>query len=147
MNRIWHQSEREKVEFFRLSDLWDCYDEWSAYGAGVPIRLTNGESLVQYYVPYLSAIQIFISRSSLIRLRYKSRVLDFKSLILLTKTIESLILGMSLSMGRARREIRLVIHIAKRVKVISFREVLLLMKEDLSMTLTIVWAIFIYNTL
>ncbi|KAJ4876501.1 hypothetical protein Rs2_41519 [Raphanus sativus] len=72
LNRIWHQSEREKVEFFRLSDLWDCYDEWSAYGAGVPIRLTNGESLVQYYVPYLSAIQIFISRSSLIRLRDES---------------------------------------------------------------------------
>ena len=72
MNRIWHPWERQKVEFFRLSDLWDCYDEWSAYGAGVPIRLSNGESLVQYYVPYLSAIQIFTSRSSLIRLRYHS---------------------------------------------------------------------------
>ena len=69
LNKIWHHSERENVEYFRLSDLWDCYDEWSAYGAGVPIRLTNGESLVQYYVPYLSAIQIFTSRSSLIRLR------------------------------------------------------------------------------
>jgi hypothetical protein len=72
LNRIWHPWERQKVEFFRLSDLWDCYDEWSAYGAGVPIRLSNGESLVQYYVPYLSAIQIFTSRSSLIRLRYHS---------------------------------------------------------------------------
>ncbi|CAN1231595.1 hypothetical protein LINPERPRIM_LOCUS3458 [Linum perenne] len=40
-----------------------CYDEWSAYGAGVPISLNNnGETLVQYYVPYLSAIQIFTSR-------------------------------------------------------------------------------------
>ncbi|CAN8247927.1 unnamed protein product [Cochlearia groenlandica] len=69
LNRIWHPWEREKVEYFRLSNLWDCYDEWSAYGAGVPIRLSNGDSLVQYYVPYLSAIQIFTSRSSLIRLR------------------------------------------------------------------------------
>lgn len=69
LNRLWHPWEREKVEFFRLSDLWDCYDEWSAYGASVPIHLTNGESLVQYYVPYLSAIQIFTSShsSSLIR--------------------------------------------------------------------------------
>ncbi|XP_010556833.1 PREDICTED: uncharacterized protein LOC104826029 [Tarenaya hassleriana] len=72
LNRIWHPCEREKVEYFRLSDLWDSYDEWSAYGAGVPIRLTNGESLVQYYVPYLSAIQIFTSPSSLIRLREES---------------------------------------------------------------------------
>ncbi|XP_010542885.1 PREDICTED: uncharacterized protein LOC104815957 [Tarenaya hassleriana] len=72
LNRIWHPWEREKVEFFRLSDLWDCYDEWSAYGAGVPIRLTDGDSLVQYYVPYLSAIQIFTSRSSLICLREES---------------------------------------------------------------------------
>ncbi|CAI0549839.1 unnamed protein product [Linum tenue] len=42
----------------------NCYDEWSAYGAGVPISLNNGETLVQYYVPYLSAIQIFTSNSS-----------------------------------------------------------------------------------
>ncbi|KAL0797314.1 hypothetical protein Bca101_052488 [Brassica carinata] len=69
---LWHQWEREKVEFFRLSDLWDCYHEWSAYGASVPIHLSNGESLVQYYVPYLSAIQIFTSHSSLIRLREES---------------------------------------------------------------------------
>jgi hypothetical protein len=69
---LWHPWERQKVEFFRLSDLWDCYDEWSAYGASVPIHVTNGESLVQYYVPYLSAIQIFTSHSSLIRLREES---------------------------------------------------------------------------
>uniref|UniRef100_A0A1J3JGD7 DUF789 domain-containing protein n=1 Tax=Noccaea caerulescens TaxID=107243 RepID=A0A1J3JGD7_NOCCA len=72
LNRLWHPWEREKVEFFRLSDLWDCYDEWSAYGASVPIHITNGESLVQYYVPYLSAIQIFTSHSSLIQLREES---------------------------------------------------------------------------
>lgn len=64
LNRLWHPWEREKVEYFTLSDLWNCYDEWSAYGAGVPISLDNGETLIQYYVPYLSAIQIFTSNSS-----------------------------------------------------------------------------------
>ncbi|KAI5660812.1 hypothetical protein M9H77_20135 [Catharanthus roseus] len=69
LNRLWHPWEREKVEFFTLSDLWNCYDEWSAYGAGVPISLDNGETLIQYYVPYLSAIQIFTSNSSVQCLR------------------------------------------------------------------------------
>ncbi|WOH02575.1 hypothetical protein DCAR_0521964 [Daucus carota subsp. sativus] len=64
LNRLWHPWGSEKVDFFTLSDLWNCYDEWSAYGAGVPIRLDNGETLVQYYVPYLSALQIFISTQS-----------------------------------------------------------------------------------
>ncbi|XP_021717349.1 uncharacterized protein LOC110685184 isoform X1 [Chenopodium quinoa] len=64
LNRLWHPWERENVEYFRLSDLWNCYDEWSAYGAGVPIVLDSGETLVQYYVPYLSAIQIFTSTPS-----------------------------------------------------------------------------------
>jgi len=69
LNRLWHPWEREEVEYFTLSDLWNCYDEWSAYGAGVPIVLNNGETLVQYYVPYLSAIQIFTSNSSVNTLR------------------------------------------------------------------------------
>ncbi|XP_006366013.1 uncharacterized protein [Solanum tuberosum] len=63
LNRLWHPWETEKVEYFKLADLWNCFDEWSAYGAGIPIRLDTGETLVQYYVPYLSAIQIFTSTS------------------------------------------------------------------------------------
>ncbi|CAI9772549.1 unnamed protein product [Fraxinus pennsylvanica] len=63
LNRLWNPFEREKVEYFSLSDLWNSYDEWSAYGAGVPIHLANSQNLVQYYVPYLSAIQIFTSNS------------------------------------------------------------------------------------
>lgn len=70
LNRLWHPWEREKVEYFTLSDLWNCFDEWSAYGAGVPITLDSGETLVQYYVPYLSAIQIFTSNSSVNSFRY-----------------------------------------------------------------------------
>lgn len=62
LNKVWHPRERDSVEFFRLADLWNCYDEWSAYGAGVPIHLhSSGETLVQYYVPYLSALQILTS--------------------------------------------------------------------------------------
>ncbi|GMH12073.1 hypothetical protein Nepgr_013914 [Nepenthes gracilis] len=61
LNRIWHPWERESVEHFTMNDLWNCYDEWSAYGAGVPIFHSKEETLVQYYVPYLSAIQIFTS--------------------------------------------------------------------------------------
>ncbi|RVX08567.1 hypothetical protein CK203_014062 [Vitis vinifera] len=61
LNVLWHPWEREKVEYFTLGDLWNCFDEWSAYGAGVPILLNNNETLVQYYVPYLSAIQISLA--------------------------------------------------------------------------------------
>ncbi|XP_057954320.1 uncharacterized protein LOC131148557 [Malania oleifera] len=64
LNRLWHPWERETVEYLTLGDLWSCFDEWSAYGAGVPIVLSSGETLVQYYVPYLSAIQIFTSNPS-----------------------------------------------------------------------------------
>ncbi|KAG5224841.1 hypothetical protein OIU78_023092 [Salix suchowensis] len=64
LNSLWNPWERDTVEYFTLGDLWNCYDEWSAYGAGVPITLDNGETLVQYYVPYLSAIQIYTSKSS-----------------------------------------------------------------------------------
>uniref|UniRef100_A0A2P2LYU5 Uncharacterized protein MANES_13G149100 n=2 Tax=Rhizophora mucronata TaxID=61149 RepID=A0A2P2LYU5_RHIMU len=64
LNRFWHPWERDPVEYFTLGDLWSSFDEWSAYGAGVPIGLDNGETLIQYYVPYLSAIQIFTGNPS-----------------------------------------------------------------------------------
>ncbi|KAL1562430.1 hypothetical protein AAHA92_05009 [Salvia divinorum] len=64
LNRLWHPWEREKVDYFVLTDLWHTFDEWSAYGAGVPIVSDNGQNLIQYFVPYLSAIQIFTSSSS-----------------------------------------------------------------------------------
>ncbi|CAK9157635.1 unnamed protein product [Ilex paraguariensis] len=69
LNKLWHPCEREKVEYFALADLWRSLDEWSAYGVGVPINLDGGETLFQYYVPYLSAIQIYTSNSSLNGLR------------------------------------------------------------------------------
>jgi hypothetical protein len=42
-----------------LNDLWETFKEWSAYGAGVPLVLDEGDSVVQYYVPYLSGIQLY----------------------------------------------------------------------------------------
>ncbi|KAK9085169.1 hypothetical protein Sjap_025580 [Stephania japonica] len=62
LNQLWHPVDTDTIEYFTLGDLWKCYDEWSAYGAGVPVVLNrSGETVVQYYVPYLSAIQIFTS--------------------------------------------------------------------------------------
>ncbi|XP_015088114.1 uncharacterized protein LOC107031303 [Solanum pennellii] len=66
-NSMWN-SNGDK--YFILRDLWDCYEEWSAYGVGAPIYLKDdNESVIQYYAPYLSAIQIYTvkSASSLIR--------------------------------------------------------------------------------
>ncbi|KAL3632318.1 hypothetical protein CASFOL_025302 [Castilleja foliolosa] len=69
LNRLWHPWEREKVDYFVLGDLWNSFDELSAYGAGVPIVSDDGQNLIQYFVPYLSAIQIFTSNSSVNCLR------------------------------------------------------------------------------
>lgn len=69
LNRLWHPWERETIEYFTLEDLWGCYDEWSAYGAGAPIILHDQETVIQYYVPYLSAIQIYTSSRSLANFR------------------------------------------------------------------------------
>jgi hypothetical protein len=52
-------SESSFQPYFNLADLWRGFDEWSAYGVGVPITLPCGETIVQYYVPSLSAIQIY----------------------------------------------------------------------------------------
>uniref|UniRef100_A0A0D9V1I7 Uncharacterized protein n=1 Tax=Leersia perrieri TaxID=77586 RepID=A0A0D9V1I7_9ORYZ len=49
---------REAPHFF-LRDAWEAYREWSAYGAGVPLVLDGCDGVVQYYVPYLSAIQLY----------------------------------------------------------------------------------------
>nr|XP_027097137.1 uncharacterized protein LOC113716840 [Coffea arabica] len=45
--------------YFVLGDLWDSFREWSAYGAGVPLILNDSDGVVQYYVPYLSGIQLY----------------------------------------------------------------------------------------
>ncbi|CAA2998202.1 Hypothetical predicted protein [Olea europaea subsp. europaea] len=64
LNTLWHPWERERVDYFTLGDLWNCYDAWSAYGVGVPVSLDHDLNLIQYFVPYLSSIQIFTSNGS-----------------------------------------------------------------------------------
>ncbi|KAF3328879.1 hypothetical protein FCM35_KLT05957 [Carex littledalei] len=52
----WRKSE---APFFLLTDLWDSFEEWSVYGAGVPVVANGCDSMVQYYVPYLSGMQLY----------------------------------------------------------------------------------------
>ncbi|KAD0618060.1 hypothetical protein E3N88_43975 [Mikania micrantha] len=37
-----------------------CKAEWSAYGTGVPLILNDNDKVVQYYVPYLSGVQLYM---------------------------------------------------------------------------------------
>lgn len=78
MNSVWTQHSKDETEYFRLSELWDCFDELSAYGLGSKVELNNGESVTQYYVPYLSAIQLYTSKSPAFS-RNQSDVVDFES--------------------------------------------------------------------
>lgn len=57
--RGWRICDVEFQPYFMLNDLWETFKEWSAYGAGVPLVLDEGDSVVQYYVPYLSGIQLY----------------------------------------------------------------------------------------
>ncbi|XP_019436819.1 PREDICTED: uncharacterized protein LOC109347833 [Lupinus angustifolius] len=63
INSLWQPLGKDLIKFFSLKDLWDCYYEWSAYGASTPVMLENGDIVVQYYVPHLSAIQIYTNKS------------------------------------------------------------------------------------
>ncbi|XP_076947775.1 uncharacterized protein LOC143619817 isoform X1 [Bidens hawaiensis] len=57
--RGWRTIDMESQPYFVLGDLWESFKEWSAYGAGFPLMLDDTDSVIQYYVPYLSAIQIY----------------------------------------------------------------------------------------
>lgn len=57
--RGWRTCDVEFQPYFMLNDLWEAFKEWSAYGAGVPLVLDECDSVVQYYVPYLSGIQLY----------------------------------------------------------------------------------------
>ncbi|KAG6534342.1 uncharacterized protein LOC122038495 isoform X1 [Zingiber officinale] len=63
LNNLWQMVGKDSVEFFNLGDLWEQYCEWSAYGAGVPVCLQSEEMVVQYYVPYLSSVQIYTNKA------------------------------------------------------------------------------------
>ncbi|PIA61211.1 hypothetical protein AQUCO_00300621v1 [Aquilegia coerulea] len=63
MGRGWKNGEVDLHPHFDLCDLWESFKEWSAYGAGVPLVLNDSDSVIQYYVPYLSAIQLYVNPS------------------------------------------------------------------------------------
>lgn len=57
--RGWKTCDVEYQPYFTLGDLWDSFKEWSAYGTGVPLVLDGSNGVIQYYVPYLSGIQLY----------------------------------------------------------------------------------------
>lgn len=58
--RGWRACEADGHPFFSLGDLWESFREWSVYGVGVPLLLNGNDSVKQYYVPFLSGIQLYI---------------------------------------------------------------------------------------
>ena len=57
-----------EADRFALRDLWGSFDEWSAYGVEVPLTLDDEDHEVfQYYVPFLSGIQVFKSADAAAR--------------------------------------------------------------------------------
>lgn len=57
--RNWRTRQGESQSFFSLGDLWDTFKEWSVYGVGVPLLLNGKDSVMQYYVPFLSGVQLY----------------------------------------------------------------------------------------
>ncbi|KAL5069071.1 hypothetical protein RYX36_019958 [Vicia faba] len=57
--------ESGEKPYFILENLWQSFKEWSAYGLEVPLTLNHNERIVQYFVPYLSAIQLYIEDEGL----------------------------------------------------------------------------------
>ncbi|KAF7804891.1 Myb/SANT-like domain containing protein [Senna tora] len=62
--------------YFFLGDLWESFREWSAYGVEVPLLLNGNDSVKQYYIPYLSGIQLYVEPH---RLRRPSEDSDAES--------------------------------------------------------------------
>ncbi|KAL3517402.1 hypothetical protein ACH5RR_019991 [Cinchona calisaya] len=52
--------EAQSHAFYCLGDLWESFSEWSVYGVGVPLLLNGKDHVKQYYVPFLSGIQLYV---------------------------------------------------------------------------------------
>lgn len=53
------ESTSTTTSSYALKDLWASFVEPSAFGAEVPLRLQEGLDVSQYYVPFLSGMQLF----------------------------------------------------------------------------------------
>ncbi|CAA0828239.1 Protein of unknown function (DUF789 [Striga hermonthica] len=56
--------EVDSLPFYHLADLWEFFSEWSYYGAGVPLLLHGKDRIEQYYVPFLSGIELYVDPSN-----------------------------------------------------------------------------------
>ncbi|KAI4374439.1 hypothetical protein MLD38_012433 [Melastoma candidum] len=63
INQMWQPIGKETIRSFAFKDLWDSYSEPSAFGARTKVVTSHGEVLNQYYVPYLSALQIYANKA------------------------------------------------------------------------------------
>ncbi|KAL2556620.1 hypothetical protein Fot_01359 [Forsythia ovata] len=78
--RGWRMQKAVSHPFYCLEDLWESLKEWSVYGAGVPLVLNEKDRIIQYYVPYLSGIQLYVdSKKPPSRLRRPGEESDAES--------------------------------------------------------------------
>lgn len=56
-------SSSQSSSGYALSELFAAFDEPSAFGAEVPLRLHNTQDVSQYYVPFLSGVQLYVRES------------------------------------------------------------------------------------
>uniref|UniRef100_A0A251V9Y1 Putative thioredoxin-like fold protein n=1 Tax=Helianthus annuus TaxID=4232 RepID=A0A251V9Y1_HELAN len=68
----WRNKVNDYNLYFVLGDLWESLKEWSAYGAGVPLVLNESDSVVEYNVPYLSDIQLYVDPTTPLTKRSKT---------------------------------------------------------------------------
>ncbi|WOG96776.1 hypothetical protein DCAR_0416112 [Daucus carota subsp. sativus] len=61
-NIMWNDpTEKPITKYFTPHDLWLSFEKWSAYGAKTKV-IVNREVVDQFFVPSLSAIQIFTNK-------------------------------------------------------------------------------------
>merc|ERR1712187_163613 len=48
-----------KDPYIFLSDLWNIFKEWSAFGVAVPLKLPGGAECEQCFIPYLSSLHLY----------------------------------------------------------------------------------------
>ena len=59
---MWNDpTEKPITKYFTPHDLWLSFEKWSAYGAKTKV-IVNREVVDQFFVPSLSAIQIFTNK-------------------------------------------------------------------------------------
>ncbi|KAK1372000.1 hypothetical protein POM88_038092 [Heracleum sosnowskyi] len=62
-NKLWNPVGKPITRYFSLGDLWHSFETWSACGVGTRVENHDSEDVVHYFVPKLSALQIFTTKS------------------------------------------------------------------------------------